>query len=39
MSDARYGFNPAGMLTQNSRLSDLANKYWGDAWAGYTAYT
>lgn len=36
MPNARYQFNPGGMLSKNSSLSDLANKYWGGAWAVVT---
>lgn len=33
MPNAAYLFNPAGMLSKNSRLSSTANKYKRDAWA------
>lgn len=33
MPNAAYLSNPAGMLSKNSRLSSMANKYKRDAWA------
>lgn len=32
MPNAAYQSNPAGMLSKNSRLSNMANKYKRDAW-------